>query len=49
MTRPDRPRAMWLWDESAPPAEVAAFAGAVRVDQVFLTVPWGGPTAATRS
>ena len=49
MIMPDRPRAMWLWDESAPPAEVVAFAGAVRVDQVFLTVPWGGPTAATRS
>ncbi len=49
MTVPGLPRAMWLWDESAHPAEVAAFAEAARIDWVFLTVPWGGPTTATRS
>ena len=49
MTVPGRPRAMWLWDESTRPAEVTAFALAQRVDEVFLTVPWRGPTAVTRS
>lgn len=49
MTVPGRPRAMWLWDESTRPADVSAFALAQRVDEVFLTVPWNGPTAATRS
>ena len=46
---PGRPRAMWLWDESARRAEVAAFALDQRVGAVFLTVPWNGSTAATRS
>ena len=49
MIVPDRARAMWLWDESVRPADVTAFAVAGRVDWVFLTVPWNGPTAATRS
>jgi len=40
---------MWLWDDSAAPAEVAEFAHSERAAEVFLTVPWSGPTPTTRS
>ena len=43
-------RAMWVWvHEAAPPdpAAVAAFAAQQRVTEAFVSVPWGGPTAAT--
>lgn len=42
---------MWVWmHEAAPPdpAAVAAFAVQQRVTEAFVSVPWGGPTDATR-
>ena len=46
---PDHGRSMWLWDDRALPAEVVGFARSERVGDVFLTVPWSGASAATRS
>lgn len=42
-------RSMWLWDAVDAPARIAAFARAERVGEVFVSVPWGGPTAAIRA
>lgn len=42
-------RATWLWDDTIAPSKVAEFARAERIGDVFLTVPWSGPTAAARA
>ena len=42
-------RATWLWDDAVAPARVVEFARAERIGEMFLTVPWTGPTAATQS
>ncbi|SFS13806.1 hypothetical protein SAMN04487846_2781 [Microbacterium sp. cf046] len=42
-------RAMWLWDDALAPEAVVDFAHRERVGEVFLTVPWAGPSAATRT
>jgi hypothetical protein len=39
---------MWLWDDTVAPGAVADFAHAERVGEVFVTVPWSGPSPATR-
>jgi hypothetical protein len=40
---------MWLWEAPAQPAEVVAFARAQRLGEVFVSVPWRGPTAGIRT
>lgn len=44
-------RALWVWvNESPPPldAELSTFCARRRITDVFLSVPWGGPTVHTR-
>lgn len=42
-------RASWLWDDAVAPSKVVEFARAERIGEVFITVPWAGPTAAMRA